>query len=91
MKPEVRILVSACGRSVCAGFIVRGESVDGMVSGSTCSSLCGEVMDKGYWGELRYAVGDCTCGLPVLDRQPSSVDRWLSISHKIVKIIEYNL
>ncbi|BAN89791.1 hypothetical protein [Aeropyrum camini] len=65
MKPEARVLASACAREACFAYIVRGRGVDGAVSSlSGCSSLCQRAWDRGYMGELRYGCGSCSCGLP---------------------------
>jgi len=65
LKPETRILVTVCHRNVgCLGVVMRGQGVDGACSGSSCLELCSHLARRGFFGELRYALGDCTCGYP---------------------------
>jgi len=64
LKPEARILASACTTNACLALILRGIDVDGAVAASSCKDLCRRLEAKGFMGELRYAVGDCSCGLP---------------------------
>ncbi|MCE4625596.1 MAG: hypothetical protein F7C35_07030 [Desulfurococcales archaeon] len=77
MKPEARVLLSSCGQvfgqELCLALILRGSGVDGAVSGRGCRDLCKNAEEKGYSGELRYALGDCSCGLPT---PPASRPEW---------------
>ena len=71
MKPEVRILVSSCKGDVCFSFIVRAPGIDGAVATrGGCSRLCSALREKGYLGELRFHLGDCSCGLPIASGLP---------------------
>jgi len=64
LKPETRILVSSCTRSTCLAVVLRGIDVDGAVAGVDCGEVCRRLEERGYMGEVRYAYGDCMCGLP---------------------------
>ena len=65
MKPEARILVSSCKGDVCFTFIVRAPGIDAAVAArGGCSGLCSALREEGYLGELRFHLGDCSCGLP---------------------------
>ncbi len=73
MKPEARVLVSKCYGGLCLGIVVRLDDVDGAAAGCGCEGLCESLEDKGYMGELRYAIGDCRCGLPLPPRDPGAL------------------
>lgn len=94
-KREARVLVSKCYSGICLGIVLRGSDVDGAVAGPSCSALCRELETKGYTGELRYAVGDCRCGLPtppsvtgetesLILALSSSLPLWMSRSMRIL-------
>ncbi len=64
-KHESRIVITKCYDEVCLGIIIRGEDVDGAVSGRNCQELCAELVNRGFMGELRFSAGDCRCNLPL--------------------------
>lgn len=70
MKREVRILVSSSYNGWIVGLVVRGPSIDGLVVARSCAGACLELSRLGYMGELRYAIGPCTCGLPEPPQTP---------------------
>lgn len=64
MKEEARVLVTGAYSGWVAALVVRGRSLDGVVVAGSCAGACFELAEAGYMGELRYALGPCTCGLP---------------------------
>lgn len=70
MKFEARILVSKCSQDVCLSAILRGRALDAVVIARGCEDLCGNLKARGYFYELRYHVGDCSCNLPEPPRTP---------------------
>ncbi len=90
MKEEARIFVSKCNPDICIGVIVRGIGVDGVVSGKNCREACSQLSEKGYLGELRYFIGDCSCGLvespistPYIENLLRVLDRDVGLWYKI--------
>lgn len=84
IKREARILVSKCYCSRCIGVVLRGGDVDGAVSGYSCRQLCRRIESRGFLGELRYALGDCKCGLPLPPRaSPESLNLVLTLSSSL--------
>ncbi|MEM0340353.1 MAG: hypothetical protein QXN05_02730 [Acidilobaceae archaeon] len=81
MKPEVRILLSRCSEDICASIVLRGVSFDALVLAFSCAELCERLRKEGYVGELRYALGDCTCGVlppPALVKTASFYETFLA-------------
>ncbi len=73
MKREARILVSSSSNGWVVGLVVRGLSIDGLVVARSCAGACLELSRLGYMGELRYAIGPCTCGLPKPPQTPPEI------------------
>ena len=88
MKSEVRILASSCAGKVCSGFVLRGRGVDGVALGLGCAGLCLRLSEKGFLGELRYSVGDCSCGLPSPPRVTEASTLYLSFARKVSERVE---
>jgi hypothetical protein len=86
-KPEARILVTKCYNNACLGIIMRGLDVDGAVSGRNCGELCEDLEKRGYMGELRFAAGDCRCGLP-LPPQCDCANELLVLASRLPLIVE---
>ena len=60
MKAEARVLASYCEGRVCAGAVLRGPSIDGvLISLDGCEGLALRAKEEGFLGELRYDVGPC--------------------------------
>ncbi len=85
MKREARILVSSFSDGWVVGLVVRGQSVDGVVVARSCAGACLELSRLGYMGELRYAIGPCTCGLPEPPRLPPEVEDMKSLASTAVE------
>jgi hypothetical protein len=83
LKSEVRILASSCVEGICTGFVVRGDGIDGVVIGTGCTGLCLRLSERGFLGELRYSVGDCTCGLPEPPRLTRPVILYRELARKV--------
>ncbi len=86
-KRETRILISKCYDNICLGIIKRDKDIDGAVSGKSCKELCLDAEKRGYMGELRYAIGDCRCGLPI-PRGFNYIEELQVISSKLPIIVE---
>ncbi|MEM1873906.1 MAG: hypothetical protein QXS85_00500 [Acidilobaceae archaeon] len=84
MKPEARVLLSRCSDDVCASVIARGRSFDSLILAESCAELCARLEREGYAGELRYALGDCTCGAPA---PPGPVEAESFYEPLLVKLI----
>jgi len=87
LKSEARILVSTCDSGGCLAVILRGNGVDGAAYAGSCASLCMRVAEKGYMGELRYSIGDCTCGLPRPPRVGGYVASYSTVLREILREI----
>ncbi len=88
MKSETRILVSTCKDPLCAAFVLRGDSVDGVAIGIGCIGLCLRLSEEGFLGELRYAIGKCNCGLPNPPMNVKTVDDYMALLEKILMKID---
>ena len=82
MKREARVLASSCTGRVCIGIVVRGPGLDGLAVAPTCTALCLRLEEKGYLYELRYAMGDCTCGLPGPPRITPGLEAFLRFARR---------
>ena len=88
MKREARGLASSCTRRVCVGIVVRGPGLDGLAVAPSCAALCLRLEERGYLYELRYAVGECTCGLPRPPRITAEVEAFLSFARRAAGRVE---
>ncbi|MDP8003254.1 MAG: hypothetical protein ACP5I6_03945 [Caldisphaera sp.] len=64
MKKESRILISKCYNYTCIGIILRLNSLDGFIaSKGKCEDFCQKLKLSGYFYEIGYYNGDCSCGI----------------------------
>ncbi len=87
LKAEARILVTACSYNLCVGFVIRGYGIDGCVVAGSCRDLCRRTLEKGFAGELRYAIGSCTCNLPPPPRKPEPVEWFALLANTLAREI----
>ncbi len=86
MKKEARILVSKCKNSICSGIILRFYSIDGLIlSTNGCKDFCDKIKKSGYFYELSYYYGDCSCGL---DKKVEVNKKYLSFLSNLIDEFE---
>jgi len=83
VKSETRVLVSSCSDDYCAGFIVRGDGIDGFIIGRSCEELCRRASERGFTGELRYSLGNCGCGYPEAPIKSESIYSYARLAAQI--------
>ncbi len=77
MKPEARVVASACANGLCVALIVRSNSIDGVVMArGDCLSLCSRLSGTGYLNEVRYFLGPCDCGVEPLEEDKRRTYQW---------------
>ncbi|MGC9071609.1 MAG: hypothetical protein ACP5HK_02795 [Acidilobus sp.] len=86
MKKEARVVATFCEGELCAGVVVRLDSVDGIaLSTCGCGDLCERLSETGYLGEVRYELGLCRCGLEVVPPEAMRMYLWaLDFAEEIV-------
>ncbi|MCE4603738.1 MAG: hypothetical protein F7B20_02085 [Aeropyrum sp.] len=84
MKAEARILVSKCSGEMCFSYIVRGRGVDGALLAPDCELICKKAIERGFYGELRFYFGDCSCGLKESPRIGGAVKSYHDLAGWVV-------